>query len=46
MWPDHRNYYTVLFEMEEKIKLAFDENGITIPYPHVQLAEKTDKKRL
>ena len=46
MWTDHRNYYTVLFEMEEKIKLAFDENGITIPYPHVQLAEKTDKKRL
>lgn len=44
MWAKHEDYYPVLFGMEEKIKLAFDENGITIPYPHVQLAEKPVKK--
>lgn len=44
MWTEHENYYTVLFGMEEKIKLMFDENGITIPYPHVQLVKESDKK--
>lgn len=35
VWTKQENYYPVLFYMEEHVKLAFDENGITIPYPHV-----------
>ena len=38
VWTKQENYYAVLFRMEEDVKNAFDENGITIPYPHVQLA--------
>ena len=44
MWVNHEDYYAVMFAMEERIKLAFDENGITIPYPHVQIAEKSSQK--
>lgn len=39
VWVNHSDYYTILYDMEEKVKLAFDENNITIPYPHVQLKE-------
>lgn len=34
-WADESNYYPVYHYMQENVKLAFDENGITIPYPHV-----------
>ena len=34
-WGKHEDYYPILFYMEENVKRAFDENGITIPYPHV-----------
>ena len=34
-WGKHDDYYPILFFMEENVKRAFDENGITIPYPHV-----------
>lgn len=34
-WGTHDNYFQILFYMEEQVKLAFDKNGITIPYPHV-----------
>lgn len=34
-WGRHEDYYPILFFMEENVKTAFDENGITIPYPHV-----------
>lgn len=37
VWADHSDYYTVLYDMEEQVKLAFDENNIRIPYPHIQL---------
>lgn len=39
-WAQHEDYYPVLFQVQEDVKNAFDKNGITIPYPHVQLAEK------
>lgn len=39
VWVKQENYYAVLFKTVEDVKIAFDENGITIPYPHVQLAE-------
>lgn len=34
-WAQHDRYFPVLFYMEEQVKRAFDENGITIPYPHL-----------
>lgn len=33
VWCDSENYWPVYFDMHEKVKLAFDEKGITIPYP-------------
>ena len=34
-WGRQEDYYAILFYMEEQVKNAFDENGITIPYPHI-----------
>ncbi|MEE0958161.1 MAG: mechanosensitive ion channel family protein [Ruminococcus sp.] len=36
-WAHPDNYFPVYFYLQEQVKLAFDENGITIPYPHVTL---------
>lgn len=41
VWVNQEDYYTVKFQMEEAVKIAFDENGITIPYPHVEIANKS-----
>jgi small conductance mechanosensitive channel len=32
-WVKPSDYWTVRFELTERIKLALDEHGITIPYP-------------
>ena len=32
-WVDPDDYYDVYYFMQERVKLTFDENGITIPYP-------------
>jgi len=32
-WVNSADYWSVKFELTEKIKLAFDEKGISIPYP-------------
>lgn len=32
-WVKSADYWSVLFGLQEKIKLRFDEEGITIPYP-------------
>ena len=32
-WVKNQNYWAVFFDLNEKIKTAFDKNGITIPYP-------------
>ncbi|HCA04889.1 MAG TPA: mechanosensitive ion channel protein MscS [Ruminococcaceae bacterium] len=44
VWGVPDDYFPILFYMEEEVKLAFDENGIVIPYPHVQLAEKNSNE--
>lgn len=41
-WANQDDYYSVMFKVQEDVKNAFDENGITIPYPHIQLAEKSN----
>ncbi len=35
VWAEPDDYYDVYYYMQENVKLKFDENGITIPYPHV-----------
>jgi small conductance mechanosensitive channel len=32
-WVKTEDYWGVYFDMHEKVKLAFDEEGISIPYP-------------
>lgn len=40
-WVKSENYWDVHFDMLEKVKLTFDEKGISIPYP--QMDVHTDK---
>ena len=32
VWCESRDYWEVFFALQESVKLAFDENGITIPF--------------
>ena len=41
-WVKSSDFWAVHFEMLEKVKLTFDEKGITIPYP--QMDVHTDKE--
>lgn len=42
-WVNTADYWTVRFDLTEKIKLAFDDNGISIPYPQMDLhIDKTE----
>lgn len=36
-WVNTTDYWPVLFDLTENMKLAFDNNGITIPFPQMQL---------
>ena len=36
-WVNTPDYWAVKFDLTEKIKLAFDANGISIPYPQMDL---------
>ncbi len=36
-WVATDNYWPVRFDFIEKVKLAFDENGVEIPYPQMAL---------
>ncbi len=33
VWVKAENYWNVFFDFQEKVKLTFDEQGISIPYP-------------
>lgn len=33
VWANKEDYWNIFFDMQEKVKLTFDERGITIPYP-------------
>ena len=37
VWCDTPNYWAVFFAMQENVKLAFDENGIQIPFTQVDV---------
>jgi small conductance mechanosensitive channel len=36
-WVKTEDYWDVKFALTEKIKLAFDANGITIPFPPIHI---------
>jgi small conductance mechanosensitive channel len=40
-WVKSDDYWGVYFDMIEKVKLTFDEKGISIPYPQMDI--HTDK---
>ncbi|MBE0495952.1 MAG: mechanosensitive ion channel [Campylobacterales bacterium] len=37
VWVNSADYWAVYFDTTERVKLAFDAKGITIPFPQVQL---------
>lgn len=37
VWCASENYWTLYYQMQEKVKLAFDENGITIPFDQLDV---------
>ncbi|WP_304545101.1 mechanosensitive ion channel family protein [Sulfurimonas microaerophilic] len=42
-WVDTANYWDVYFNTIEKVKLTFDEKGITIPYPQMDVHMKKEE---
>ncbi len=43
-WVNTQDYWDVYFDMLEKVKLTFDEKGISIPYPQMDI--HTPKKEI
>lgn len=37
VWVDSKNYWDTYFRMQEDVKLAFDRNGITIPFSQLDV---------
>ena len=40
VWCDTENYWDVKYDLEEQVRLAFDEAGITMPYPQMEVKLK------
>lgn len=40
IWVKQENYWTLHFELLESVKNAFDEAGITIPFPQIEISNK------
>lgn len=40
-WVKAPDYWDVKFDVIKKVKEAFDANGVSIPYPHMTLEQKT-----
>jgi small conductance mechanosensitive channel len=40
-WVNASDYWDVKWDLTEKIKLAFDQNGVSIPFPQMDI--HTDK---
>lgn len=40
VWVNNADYWGVYFDMQEKVKLAFDDNGIVIPFPQLDVHNK------
>ncbi|MCH5353692.1 MAG: mechanosensitive ion channel [Acutalibacter sp.] len=37
VWCHHKDYWNLYFTMQEAVKLAFDREGITIPFPQLDV---------
>ena len=37
VWCSTADYWNVKYYLEEEVKLAFDREGITIPYPQMDI---------
>ncbi|MGM0652521.1 MAG: mechanosensitive ion channel family protein [Bacillota bacterium] len=37
VWCARENYWNIYFEIQEKVKVVFDQSGITIPYPQTEV---------
>ena len=46
VWVNTTDYWNVYFELQEKIKLSFDKEGITIPFPQTTLSLSKEAKAL
>lgn len=42
VWVKNDDFWSVKFDMLEKIKTTFDEKGISIPFPQIQIHTKKD----
>lgn len=40
-WVTGADYWDVKFDLTKKVKAAFDEQGISIPYPHTMMIQKS-----
>ena len=40
LWCESSEYWGLKFDMIERVKKAFDEKGISIPYPHTTIVKK------
>ena len=43
MWADAADYWDLKFEFTKGLKAAFDEAGLSIPFPHRTLYVKSDE---
>ena len=41
-WVKSGDYWAVMFDLTEKVKLTFDEQGISIPYPQMDVHTSTN----
>ena len=39
-WVATADYFATMNDLKEKVKLAFDANGITIPYPQMDMHQR------
>ena len=46
VWVKNSDYWSVLFDLNEDVKAAFDENGIEIPFPQVVVHDADRGERL
>ena len=44
VWVESANFWNVFFEIQERVKKAFDANGITIPFPQTDVNLRTIKQ--
>ena len=44
-WVPTEKYYDAQYAMRESVKLAFDANGISIPYPQIEVHNAADREQ-